>query len=469
MKKHINLLVFVVAIISIISLSNRASAQTSTENMLIVFDASGSMIESFGGSPRIDVAKSAISDLLASLDANTLVGLRALAEEKLATKTDACVKTDLLQPFTSDRDAILTQVNSLGAVGSYTPLAYTLQQSAGDFTAGANNVLILLTDGLDTCGGNPATAAAALKAAGIKVKTYVIGLGADAATRAQLSSIAAAGGGKYYDATDAASLATSFNAIQQAEHPVDKTNTDSLLGKEVTGGNGYETAVAITPGMYHLSHHQLGGQYDYFKMNVNEGDVINYTLQSSESAVDYNAATKVFTQSSRHNGDYSGMRVYSATRAKLGSVYAYEASQIEKDYINIDSPGVVYFLIGNSETDTTHVMSKSSIFTIKVTNPANQTPVATTNNPNTETTPTDLSNSGSQTNQSGQNNQSVDQITSGVSNIFWTIVWVVVGAGILFVVIVALVIYFVVKRNKNKVANPVQPVAPTTPNTPPKV
>ncbi len=472
----------IVSITGIISFSNSAVAATN-ENILIVFDASGSMTESFGGSPRIDVAKSAITDLLASLDANTSVGLRAFAQEKITAKASACVKTDLLQSFTTDRNAITTQVDSLQAVGSYTPLAYTLQQSAGDFTVGADNVLILMTDGQENCGGNPADAAAALKAAGIKVKTYVIGLGADTTTRAQLSGIATAGGGTYYDATDATSLAASFNAIQQAEHPVDKTNTDSMLGKEVTGGNGYSTAVPITPGMYHLSHYQLGSQYDYFKMDVKEGDVIKYSIQSSESMPKYIEATNSFEDGNNHSGSYAGMKIHSATRAQIGWLYEGQASQVRSDSLTIDdtNAGTIYFLVGNDNSKS-QVMSKSDIFTIKVSSPS-AVVTSTATNPMNGTVPVDTNNLGTASQQPGQNypsvdsiSQTVNSITSNASNIFYTILWTIVGAVVFFIVIVALIIYLVVKHNKKgslttnpvmpSVQQPVPPIVPTPASSP---
>jgi len=472
MKKYLNSIAIIIATIFIISPAFSVHAQTSTENMLIVFDASGSMTESFGGSPRIDVAKSVISDLLGSLDSNTLVGLRALAQEKKSVKADACIVTSLLQPFTGDHTAVLNQVNSLQAVGSYTPLAYTLQQSASDFTAGANNVLILMTDGQENCGGNPSAVAAALKAAGINVKTYVIGLGATSAMRTDLTAIATAGGGKYYDATDAASLAASFNAIQQAEHPIDKTNTDSLLGTSVTGGNGYQTAVPITSGMYHLSHYQLPSRYDYFKMNVKEGDIISYSITSAEEGVTYIPATNSFKVGTHHYGDYAQISMYSGLRTKLDSIYSQSSSGLSKGSytVDADSAGIIYFLVGNNASTDQYdsVMSKEDLFTIKVTSPTpSNAPDATSatgaNSANTNSFDSNTNNSGSSVGQVGNSAaQSIDQVSSGVSSIFWTIVWIIIGAGILFVVIVILIIVLVVKHNKKKVINPTtNPVTPS--------
>ncbi len=461
MKKYIHLLIIIAAIIYSVGLVSSVKAATASENMLIVFDASGSMTEQFGNASRIDTAKSTISDLVNSLDSNTLVGLRALAQEKKTTKTDACKVTALLQPFTSDHAAVLDQVNSLQAIGTYTPLAYTLQQAAGDFTVGQNNVLILMTDGQENCGGNPSQAAAALKAAGIQVKTYVIGLGADAATRSQLSGIATAGGGSYYDATDATSLAASFNAIQQKEHPVDKTNTDSLLGTEVTGGNGFQTAVPIVPGMYHLSHNQLPSQFDYFKMDVVAGDVITYSVQSSENSIKYDAKTNTFSQTTDHDGTWPGMKIYSATRAEIGNVMTSGASHLEQHDLTISDSGTIYFLIGNNNSggyDFTN-MSKSDLFTIKIAHAASAaTAPATGSTDSTSagaTTGTTDNNTGS-TDTSGSNQadpipQNITDATNAAGGIVFTIIWSVVVAGVLLLLVIGLIIYFVVKGKKKPV------------------
>ena len=466
MKKYI-VSVCVSVLIFIISGISTTRAATSTENLLIIFDASGSMTTQFGGVTRISAAQSTISDLVQGLDTNTLVGLRALAQENKSLKADACKETALLQPFTSDHQAIVNQVNSLQAVGSYTPLAYALRQSASDFTSGQNNVLILMTDGQENCGGDPAAAAAALKAAGIKVKTYVIGLGADPTMRSQLSSIATAGGGTYYDASDATSLASSFNAIQQAEHPIDKTNTDSLLGTEVTGGNGYETAVPITPGMYHLSHDQIGEQYDYFKMNVNAGEKVNYSVQSSESNIDYDKKTNTFISRNDHAGDCALVKVYSATRAKIDSVYALNPSQLVKGSFTPDETGTIYFFVGCSS-----VMAKSDIFTIAFDSPATSSPstqpqtVADTSSgqsPSGTDSQTGSSNGGNIQPQTAHNQPSMD--TPPAQNLIYIIIVAVIIVGILLIALIVLVIVLI-KRGKTK--NIQSPnVTPTESTTPP--
>lgn len=452
------------------------------KNMLIVFDASGSMKDQLGGQAKIDFAKTDVKNLLTDLDPTIKVGLRPLAYTTQTTKSAACVDTKLIQPFTTDHASINDQVDSLQAIGLYTPLAYALQQAKTDFVAGNDNVLILLTDGQENCGGDPSAAAAALKSAGVAVKTYVIGLGVNSTTKTQLQAVAQSGGGKYYDASDSNTLASSFQAIATAERPVDKTNTDSLLGKEVTGGNGFETAVDITPGDYHLSHNQKGSQYDYFKMPVNSGEKIKISVQTAECSVTYDPKTDTFTEQTAYcSGDNAGLKVYSQRRAKLGYVHEINASSIDTDTVTVDYTGIVYFLVGN-DSSAASAMSKKSIFSIEV---VGTTPAATTQTTNTSGSPSaDQFDSSSNSNTSGTQDQiktipdkdlsqilnsaniNKDSLEDTASSGLKYLLFIVGGialAGILFVVIIIVIIVIIVKKNKAKklaaqaTINPQQP------------
>jgi hypothetical protein len=72
--------------------------------------------------------------------------------------------------------------------------------------------VILLTDGTETCGGDPVAAASALRSAGFPV--HVIGFAIDAGSRAQLDAIAAAGGtGSAIFVDDSAALSAAIARI----------------------------------------------------------------------------------------------------------------------------------------------------------------------------------------------------------------------------------------------------------------
>ncbi|GEM_PF-3126253 len=268
----------------------QANAQSTETNTLIVFDASGSMLELFDGGTRLAAAKGAVFDFLNTQSGNA-VGLRMYAHVNHAgDQPGACVETALVTDFTASYDSIKTQITQAQAVGSYTPTAYALTQAAGDFTVGNDNTLILLTDGKETCDGDPAAAAAALRAAGIDVTVHVIGLGVDAETRTELQGIAQAGGGEYFDASDTASLASSFSAIDDG---IDKTKIERVT-TSVRGGNEIATAVPIAEGEYRLDHHQKEEQYDYFYIDMVPGDEYYIAVGFTLDDVYYDKKTDTF-------------------------------------------------------------------------------------------------------------------------------------------------------------------------------
>ena len=91
-----------------------------------------------------------------------------------------------------------TTVDGAKAQG-YTPIAYSLEQAANDFPADAKErVIVLVSDGKETCKGDPVVAAKALAGKGITVHT--VGFIVDTAARGQLQAIARATGGTYFDA-----------------------------------------------------------------------------------------------------------------------------------------------------------------------------------------------------------------------------------------------------------------------------
>jgi hypothetical protein len=78
-----------------------------------------------------------------------------------------------------------------------------------------DKVVILVTDGLETCGGDVRAAAAELTRLGFKVEFYVVGFDVLAHEMEALREVARAGGGKYLNAQDAAQLNQVFETLHQ--------------------------------------------------------------------------------------------------------------------------------------------------------------------------------------------------------------------------------------------------------------
>ena len=170
---------------------------------LIVFDASGSMHERLGGETKIDIAKRAVSELVATLPAETRLGLVVYGHRKPQDCEDIEL---LLPPAKLDRQAFIGAVKAIKPKGR-TPLAGALEVAAAklEYTTRPASI-ILVTDGLETCGQDPCAVAARLKAAGVSFVVHAVAFDLSSREAKSIACIAHATGGRFLQAKDAASL-----------------------------------------------------------------------------------------------------------------------------------------------------------------------------------------------------------------------------------------------------------------------
>ena len=109
---------------------------------------------------------------------------------------------------------IIAWLPGMQALGM-TPMTESISQAANDFTfrPDLRNFIVLISDGEETCGNDPAETVEALKEIGIDFSIHVIGLGVDQPTAAQLQRIADAGGGVYYDAPNGAAFDAALGSV----------------------------------------------------------------------------------------------------------------------------------------------------------------------------------------------------------------------------------------------------------------
>ena len=211
------------------------------QNLLIILDTSSSMSESFEGSTKIVVAKQVLSDLISDLPDGMDVGLRIFG---------GCENSQLLLPIsTLDRTALHATIAGI-STGGPTPIAYTLEQTKGDFANVSGKKLILLvSDGQETCHGKPVQAAKDLLAAGYDLRIDVVGFdvaGQDG-TAEKLREIANATHGTYYDAQSSKELRAAVQSIITVRYQV----FDSQ-GQKVFEGIIGDTVPQLKAGTYKL-------------------------------------------------------------------------------------------------------------------------------------------------------------------------------------------------------------------------
>ncbi len=173
--------------------------------VLILLDASGSMNNEWLGTSRISIAKSVLKRVVDSLQLipNLEVGLRVYGSQSAIGLND-CKDTRLEAPIRPrNADFIKLRIDAIAARG-VTPIAYSMQQVIADFgisTGLVRNVVVLITDGVESCNGNPCDVSLQLQKKGIILNPFIIGLGL---TPTEQSAFDCAG--RFFDATSAKSF-----------------------------------------------------------------------------------------------------------------------------------------------------------------------------------------------------------------------------------------------------------------------
>lgn len=241
------LIVGILCLGQVLSPSATAQGDSNAEiNVEIIVDASGSMAgETDTGDLRMDAAKRVLNEVVRAIPETegVNVGLRVYGHEGDNTdegKAESCAASDLVVPIEGvATDDLLAQIDAFEPTG-WTPLGMSLEEASADLEAvasdGATNAIILLTDGIETCEGDPSGAAADALESDAEIVTNVIGFATEPEDEANLSDIATAGGGQLLNANNAGQLISALFTVLEELEVVDE------------GGNGESREAAIGVG-----------------------------------------------------------------------------------------------------------------------------------------------------------------------------------------------------------------------------
>ena len=188
-------------------LSATSRAADNPDHILILFDLSHSMTRKLQNMTQIEAARRVFSEVMQDIPASTVLGLRLFAHEGNRDKDMACQESELVVPLQSGgREQISQIVAHRDPVGQKTPLGRALSLAMDDLQGiQGSRKIILLSDGLETCDGEPEEVAQQLFDMGVPVDA--IGIGDEGVV--QLGGIALAGGGKFF-------LGSNFDSLRQA-------------------------------------------------------------------------------------------------------------------------------------------------------------------------------------------------------------------------------------------------------------
>jgi Mg-chelatase subunit ChlD len=227
----------------VVSLNDRA--------VEIVVDASRSMWGRMDGRPKMVVAKDTLQEVSHWFPEDLSLALRAYGSASPSESND-CADSALLVPFgEQNREPIRAAIANLRPLGQ-TPIAYALNQAARDFGNLDDDLgVVLVSDGIESCGGNPVQAARDLREQGITVHVIGFGLGATGGgDAAGLQAIADASGGRYVTAGSAEELRAALAETVATSFSVLRGNT-----VVASGSLGTEETVYLPEGDYRVELH----------------------------------------------------------------------------------------------------------------------------------------------------------------------------------------------------------------------
>ncbi|MEK5108660.1 VWA domain-containing protein [Cytobacillus sp. FSL K6-0129] len=208
-------------------------------NVEIVLDASGSMANYMGSKTRIDLAKESIEEFASTLPEDVNLSLRVYGHEGSGSDEDkkmSCAANELVyESQTYNESELSSALNSFEPAG-WTPLAQSIKEAKEDLSKYSGkehkNVVYIVSDGIETCDGDPVTAAKELKDSGISPVVNVIGFDLASKDEQQLKDIAKAADGSYVN----------VNNQNQLNDELSKTVNDTL---KWIGWKNSETLSAI--------------------------------------------------------------------------------------------------------------------------------------------------------------------------------------------------------------------------------
>ena len=206
--------------------------------IIFVFDFSQSMFGLWQSDQKINIARKLLSKVLDSLKTknNVELALRAYGHLKEYPPQD-CDDTRLEVPFgKNNHEQIKSRLRNIEPRGT-TPIAYALQKAGDDFPPCDNcrNVVVLITDGIEECGGDPCAVSQELQRKGIILKPFIIGIGRN--FEIEFDCV-----GTYFDASSESEFSNALDyVISQALNPT--SAQVNLLDKF---GNPTETNVNMT-------------------------------------------------------------------------------------------------------------------------------------------------------------------------------------------------------------------------------
>jgi Mg-chelatase subunit ChlD len=236
------------------TVDGRPARSVSRRSVQVILDSSRSMWRQIGGRAKYEVARETLEDALGWLPPDLRLSLRAYGHQHRREEHNCSDSELLVATSSSDRSEIRAAMLRIRPSGQ-TPIAYALDQAGRDLTTvEGERAVILLTDGIESCGGDPPAAARVLREHR-RIPVHVIGFGLESkldSDVASLRAIARESGGRFVTAESAGELRHALSKTAGTEFTVARE------GRAVARGTlGADERIRLSPGEYTLTLHSV--------------------------------------------------------------------------------------------------------------------------------------------------------------------------------------------------------------------
>ncbi len=221
---------------------NEYTCSKNKNNLALIIDSSGSMVSKINGKTKLNIAKEAISSLIDNLNKNLNFSTIVYGHKGGNTKEkkpESCKGIDVLSDFNSplNKEDLKAKINNLKPTG-WTPIADSLTKTSNLFktktSENDNNIIILISDGEETCDGSPIQIAKKLAESDKKITIHVVGFDVMDKAEEQLKNIADKGNGKYFSAKNSTELKNALKELTKI----------SCATKEDAWGKGFSASLS---------------------------------------------------------------------------------------------------------------------------------------------------------------------------------------------------------------------------------
>lgn len=215
--------------------------ETKQLNISVLIDASGSMKAYVGGEQMMALAKDAVKRFGAGLPEESIVSLRVYGHEGTGSTADkgmSCASNELFySPDFYEENSFNEALNQFDAAG-WTPLAAAIKAGGEDLRVKASsntqNMIFVVSDGVETCGGNPVEEAMKLANSDLNAAVNVLGFNLDSEGQKQLKKVAEEGNGKYANVKSKVDFQKTFQSmLAEANAVVRELNQKVVHGNDI--------------------------------------------------------------------------------------------------------------------------------------------------------------------------------------------------------------------------------------------